>query len=188
MIVGMNELSDKRPSDEEYRFPPDSICNSPSPVNQTVSRRITSVLLKDFRGSGLFKEIHCPAQPQDDYVISGSIERLVMQPQRTFFEKNFLVGFFPVLQLPLLFGATFRQECCIVDISLEIIDNKTNTVIANIRESSKAVLDVSIYDSELGRDVTEAFCNVVNKLKKDLAEKINDYSNRQTAEASRNEY
>jgi hypothetical protein len=181
----MNELLDKRPSDEEYRFPPDSICNSPLDVNQTVSRRITEVLLKDFQDSGLFKEIHCPVKPQDDYVINGSIERLIMQSQKTSFVRNFLVGFFPVLQLPLLFGATFMQECCIVDISLEVRDNKTNTVIANIRESSKSVLDVSIYDSELGSDVTEAFCNVIGKLKKDLAEKISDYSNRQTAEESR---
>ena len=170
--IGMNELLDNRPNDEKGYFPPDNLCNKFQAENQTVSKRITEVLLKNFQESGLFKEIHFSVQPQDNYVINGSIERLVMKSKSTFWTSNPLVGIFPPLQFPVLFGVAFNQQYCIVDISLEVRNNQTNTITASIRASSRVVLNMSIYDSEAGKDVTEAFCNVVNQLKKELSEKI----------------
>lgn len=169
-VVGLEELLDKRPAGERNKLPPDQL------VYQSAPKRITNVLLKDFQESGLFKEIHSPAQPQDDYVIHGSIERFIWEWRDTGYSKftqtGLVVIFLPFLRLPTLFGAPDKQEYCMVDISLEVKDNKTGRVIANIRESAKASRGISMYTLALGQDVSEAFRSVAEKLKRKLAEAI----------------
>lgn len=170
-VVGLNLLLDKRPEEERMRLPPDPY------IFESVAERVTLLFLEDFKKSHLFKEIHFPAQATDDLIIDGVINRFFWEQwEQTFWGDVYsfpLTAIFPIIALPVFLGAPTQREYCIIDISLEIKDNKNNEALAQIRESSKSTQGISFYGPRLlGKDVTEAFCSVTDKLKKELVEKI----------------
>lgn len=182
--VGLNWLVDSRPLKERDNLPPGR-----RTLKQPLSDRVTSILLKDFEKSRIFKEIHSPSLPRDDIVITGSINRLLWDSKQTSWGK-FYNGFMGQLltitflpsRLPSLLGAPERLEYCAVDISLEAKDNKTGAIIASFNAFSKEEIKIrNPYGPYVGKSATIAFSNVANQLKKDLGEKINGYFNSQIA-------
>lgn len=178
-VAGLNLLLDQRPEDELDKCPPDKR------LYHNFAQNVTNLLLQDFQKSQLFKEIHWPAQSTDDIVIDGFINRFMWDGRDTFAGRiqkgegplGWLAVFCPVVALPFLLGAPLRQEYCMIDISLEVKDNKTGVIITYVKEISKAKQGIiSLYgcSSEAGQDVTDAFRQVAEKLKEDLAEKIKD--------------
>ncbi|MBU3895981.1 hypothetical protein KKG36_01580 [Patescibacteria group bacterium] len=171
-IVGLNSLTDNRPLKERDNLPPYS------KLEQPVSDIVTSILLKDFKKSQLFKEIHYPAQPTDDIIINGSINRLFGDYKVTSwgkFRQDFgIVTLFPVFWLPAI-CVPISQEYTAIDISLEVKDSKTGVIIASFNASSKE--DVESRGMRRGKSAAIAFRNVTNKLKEDMIEKVKHYYN-----------
>ena len=179
-IAGFNKLLDNRPRGK------DILKSGYEAMRQSASDKIGSLLVTDFEKSQVFKGIHCPAQPTDDIVINYSIDSFEWEHREKTFTGKLqecpLVVFLPVLALPFLAGAPICREHYIINILLEIKDNKTGAIIAQLKESFKVVQAVSLYSSsKLKQDATETFSNVVNKFKKELSEKINGYFNSQMA-------
>lgn len=169
-VAGLNLLLDQRPEDELGKCPPDKR------LYHNFAQNVTNLLLQDFQKSQLFKEIHSPAQSTDDIVINGSINRFFFEHgEKTWVGKSYEQWwsfFFPLISLSLLCGAPYANEYCIIDISLEVKENKINTTFINFRESAKAVQGLGMRTGECGRDVTKAFRQVAEKLKEDLSAKI----------------
>lgn len=165
-VVGLNTLLDQRPENELSKRPPDKR------LYHDFAQNVTDFLLQDFQMSNLFKEIHSPAQTTDDIVISGSINRFFFEGWKKTWLGNAYESwwgfFFPPISLSLLFGAPYANEYCIIDISLEVKDNKANTTLARFTESAKAVQGISMGTNKLGQDVTEAFRQVTRRLKENL--------------------
>jgi len=167
-IVGLNLLLDQRPENERGKLPPDKR------LYHNFTQSFTNLLLQNFQKSQIFKEIHSPAQPTDDLIINGSINRLFFEGwEKTWLGKayeSWWSFFFPPISLSLLFGAPYANEYCIIDISLEVKDNKTNTTLARFTESAKAVQGISMGTNECGQDVTQAFQQITKELKENLLE------------------
>ena len=165
-VAGLNILLDQRPENELSKRPPDKR------LYHNFAQNVTELLLQDFQKSQIFKEIHSPAQTTDDIIINGSITRFFFEGwEKTWLGKayeSWWSFFFPPISLSLLFGVPYANEYCIIEISLEVKDNKTNAILANFTESAKAVQGISIGTNKLGQDVTEAFRQVVEKLKSNL--------------------
>lgn len=179
-IVGLNNLTDNRPLKEKDDLP--FYCGK---LDKPASDIVTLILLKDFKKSRLFKEIHYPAQPTDDIIINGSINGLFTDFKLTswgkFSEVDFpIIRFFPFLFCwPDIFGVPVSEGYTVIDISLEVKDNKTGVIITPINASSKEEQKNRIFIFYPTKNSAAiAFCNVAKKLKKDLAEKINAYSNK----------
>jgi len=177
MTAGLNGLVDNRPLKEKDNLPPHS------KLKQPVSDIVTSILLKDFKKTRLFKEIHYPVQPTDDIVINGSINRLFFENGMTswgkFYYKDFqIAALLPIFWLPHIFGVPSSREHSEIDISLEVKDSKTGVIIASFNASSKEDREIRIpYGPATGISAAVAFSNVANKLKEGLIEKINHYYN-----------
>jgi len=165
-VVGLNILLDQRPENELGKRPPDKR------LYHNFAQNVTELLLQDFQKSQIFKEIHSPAQATDDIIISGSITRFFFEGwEKTWLGKayeSWWSFFFPPISLSLLFGVPYANEYCIIEISLEVKDNKANAILANFTESAKAVQGISMGTNKLGQDVTEAFRQVAEKLKSNL--------------------
>lgn len=179
-IAGFNKFLDNRPQGGK------EILSGYEAMRQSLSDKISFLLVTDFEKSQVFKVIHCPVQSTDDIVINYSIDRFEWEHREKTFTGKLqecpLTVFLPVLALPFLAGAPILREHYVIDILLEIKDNKTGAIIAQLKESFKVVQAVSLYSSsKLKQDATETFSNVVNKFKKELSEKINSYFNSQMA-------
>lgn len=165
-VVGLNVLLDQRPDNERGNIPPDKR------FHRYFAEAATELLLQDFQKSQLFKEIHSPAQPTDDIVIDGSINRFFFEAwERTWLGNAYEQGwsfFFPPISLSLLFGAPYANEYCIIEISLEVKDNKTNATLTTFKEHAKETQGISMGTTECGQDVTKAFCQITQKLKENL--------------------
>ncbi len=166
-VVGLNLLLDKRPEVEKKNLPPDKY------IYDSVSERVTLLLVDDFKKSNLFREIHSPAQPTDDIIIDGTIDRLFWEPcKKTAYgqvSENPISGLFPLVGIVGVLGASHRQEYTIITLSLTVKDNKNDKVLANLQKTAKAAKGISFYTKELGQDVALSFRTVTQKLKEDLA-------------------
>jgi len=176
--IGFNILIDNLPNeDKKY------IKSIPG-----FSDRITAALLEDIRKSQIFRDIHLGVQPDDDLIINGKVNRFIWGKDN----HPSIIPFSP------FFGAPVVIAIGLVDISLEIKDNKTKATIGVFRESSEVKQNYYLYykyrggvvrdkiqtdladvfKDRVGRDreqveLTVAFKDVVDKLKEDILTKIN---------------
>lgn len=179
--AGINRLTDNRPTNEKDRLP---YAGKKERAASSLDR-ITFLLVEDIKKSRLFKETHYPAQPTDDIIINGSINRMDWHTKQTSWGEyyNSLVGqlltvLFLPSRLPSLLGAPEKQEYCTADISIVVKDSKTGVVIGEFSASSQAdALIRNPYGPVDGHSAAIAFSNVVNELKKDMITKIQDYYN-----------
>jgi hypothetical protein len=158
-VVGLNMLVDDRPSGD--------IAYTKS--IKDLAEKVTSKILEDFDKSKLFKEIHYPAQPGDDIVINGTIDRFMWKLYAT------PISYMPFLCLVVYFGVPCNEAYGIAGITLEVKDNKTNSLIAKLVESSKMESQYTLYNfkaGEAGSELEEAFRDVAKKLKEDLLNRI----------------
>jgi hypothetical protein len=157
--VGLNMLIDKRPEgDVAY-----------TKSIKDLSEKVTAKLLEDFNKSNLFKEIHYPAQPGDDIVINGTVDRFMWKMYMT------AIGYIPLINMFVYFGAPCYESYGVAGITLEIKDNKTGKIIGTLSESSKIETSYTIYNfkaGEAGTELQEAFRDVAKKLKEDLLRKV----------------
>jgi len=158
--AGLNMLVDKRPgSDIAYT---ESI--------KDISEKVTSKLLEDFDKSKLFKEIHYPAQPGDDIVIDGTIDRFMWKLYAT------PISYIPGINLLVYFGIPCNEAYGIANISLTIKDTKTDKAIGSFNEESKVNSSYTLYNfkaGDAGSELSEAFRDVAKKLKEDVLTKAN---------------
>ena len=165
-VVGLNLLLDQRPENEINKRPPDKR------LYYNFTQAVTDLLLQDFQKSQLFKEVHSPAQATDDIIINGSINRFFWEGWKKTWLGNaygqWWGALFPPISLILLFGAPYANEYCIIEISLEVKDNKTNATLANFTESVKAVQGLGMGTSECGQAVARAFSQITKRLKENL--------------------
>jgi hypothetical protein len=157
--VGLNMLEDKRPEGD--------IAYTKS--IKDVAEKVTSKLLEDLEKSKIFREIHYPAQSDDDLTIDGTINRFIWKFYST------PISYIPGINLAIYFGAPCYDAYGIASIALEVKDNKTGNMLATIDESSEIRDSYSLYNfkaGEAGAELSEAFRDVAKKLKTGLITKI----------------
>lgn len=157
--VGLNMLLDKRPEGD--------IAYTKS--IKDISEKVTAKLLEDFKTSNIFKEIHYPAQTEDDIVINGTIDRFIWKLYAT------PISYIPILNLVIYFGVPMNEAYGIASISLEIKNNKTGMVIGKLGEFSQTNNSYTLYNfkaGEAGTELEEAFREVAKKLKEGLLIKV----------------
>lgn len=158
--AALNMLTDMRPQgDKAYT---ESI--------KDISEKVTSKLLEDFEKSRIFKDVHFSITTQDDLIINGTINRFMWKLYDT------PVSYIPFLCIVVFFGVPCAEAYGIVDITLEIKDSKTGQIIGRFQEYSKQSSSYSIYNlkaGEYGAELSDAFREVVKKLKEDMLTKMN---------------
>lgn len=158
--AALNLLTDLRPQgDKAYT---ESI--------KDISEKVTSKLLEDFEKSKIFKDIHFSITTQDDFIINGTINRFMWKLYNT------PISYIFILNLVEFLGVPSSEAYGIVDITLEIKDNKTGQIIGHFQEYSKQSSSYTIYNfkaGECGAELSDAFREVVKKLKEDMLTKMN---------------
>jgi len=159
--AGFNLLLDKRPeSDIAY-----------TDVIKDVSEKVTVKIIEDFDRSKIFKEIYFPLRGNEDVVINGTLNRFMWK--KHVWKWEYIPGVDLLLELMGVPGMTFDATA---DITLEFKDAKSGEVLGVFRQSSTTTRTVNAYANPLpqnvGGELSDAFREVVNKLKCDLLEKI----------------
>lgn len=159
--VGLNILVDALPAkDKTYAKNISNLCE-----------RITAKILEDFSASGIFTNIHLGVQPGDDISIGGTVNRFVWKGRNN-----------PKVWIPLV--GTFISPGWftngVVDITLEIREIKTGSVIGVLQKTSELKGGYSMNEmpghmrgDEAEIELTNAFKNVVHGLKQDILAKLN---------------
>jgi hypothetical protein len=159
--VGLNILVNGLP--EKDRKYTESISN--------LCEKITAKILEDFEMSGLFTNIHLGSQPGDDIAINGTVSRFVWE-----YRQN------PKTWIPLtgMFEPSGWFTNGTVDISLDLKENKTGTVIGVFQKSSEIKGSYGMYEmvghmhgDEAEIELTNAFRDVVLGLKQNILVKFN---------------
>lgn len=153
--VGLNMLFDKR-SEKDIKYT-ESI--------KDISEKITSKLLEDFEKSKIFKEIHYPARPEDDIIISGTIDRFIWQMYST------TINYIPGINLAIYFGVPCYKAYGAAGITLEIKDTESGLTIGTLKKTSEIETPYSLYNfkaGEAGAELADAFRDVAKQLKEGL--------------------
>lgn len=168
--VGLNVLANGLPEkDKTYAKNMPNLCE-----------RITTKIVEDFSTSGIFSNIHLDSQPQDDISINGTVNRFSWE-----YRQN------PKSWIPLAgpFISPGWFTCGVVDITLEIKDNKTGIIIGVIQKSSEIKGNYSMYEmpghmhgDEAEIELIKAFRDVVHGLKQDILVKFNPQDARNNAD------
>jgi hypothetical protein len=154
--IGMEKFDDIRPSDDR-----DATSDLPN-----VDEQVTAKLLEDFRASQLFERIDFPARTDDGLIMRGKIKR--------FYWKNTPnpVGFIPVANFALYFGAPARYSEAVVTIQAQLIDPKNGRVLSEYEKTATRGTSVSMYNvtvGEFGAELADAFREVARPLKDAIA-------------------
>ena len=153
--VGVNMFTDNRPEGD--------IAYTKSVKD--ISEKVTSKIIDDFNTSKIFKEIHYPAQPSDDLVINGTIDRFIWKLYAT------PITYIPLLNLVIYFGVPCYEAYGIASITLEVKDNKTGQEIKKIKRDVRIDNSYTLYNfkaGEAGTELEEAFRGAAKQLKEDL--------------------
>jgi len=152
--AGIMTLTDDRPKDEQKALRNVS----------AVSDQVTAVLLKDFKDANLFQQLQLVSDSKDvDVLLRGSV--------RSFYWRsswNFIL-FVPYVSLVTLFGVPVGKNVGRVAVALDVVDPKTNQVIATYVKASGDERDYSIYQAQEyraagGEETGNAFRTVADQL------------------------
>lgn len=159
--VGFNLILDKRPES-------DVACTN---MIKNISEKVTVKIIEDFDRSKIFKEIYFPPQGNEDIIINGTLNRFMWK--KHVWEWEYIPGIDLLLEIMGVPGSTFYAT---VDITLELKNAKSGVTLGIFRESSMITRSVNLYTNPLpqnvGGELSDAFRDVVKKLKCDLLKKI----------------
>src|SRR3989338_4549797 len=113
--IGFNIIEDRRSSKD---------IKSMEKTIQDVPNKVTYKMMDDFKSSNMFTEVNFPPKDSDDIIINGELHR---------FSWKVNTNWLAILTYLMYFGLPIEEHVGDVDISLEIIDNKSGEILGNIR-------------------------------------------------------
>ena len=157
--VGMKLLADSRPAiDKEL-----------TADIKDVPQEITTKLIEYFTTSGFLKEIHYPAEKDDDILITGKIHRFMWR------SYSKAATYIPIINLYVYLGIPCKTAYGFTHISLELRDNKTGQTVDRFNEYSKVARSYDLYEFkkvDSAKELEESFKEVARNLRRELKSKI----------------
>ena len=156
--VGFNIANDARPEKQVKAL---------EKTIKDIPNKLTYKMMEDFKASSIFREVNFPPQDSDDIVINSTINQ---------FSWRVNTNWFAVIFYLMYFGMPVEEHVGNVDVSLEIVDNKSGKVLGTIRGSGEQKLSYSLYNmsvGEAGSELAEAFRLTVKDLKEKILTEIN---------------
>jgi len=158
--LGMEKLVDIRP--EKDRSATKSIAD--------VDEKVTAKLLEDFRSSQIFTTVDYPIQKEkDDLILKGEIKR--------FYWKTSIspIAFIPIINLAIYFGAPMYNVEGVAHFHFQLINAKTENVVAEYDKMAIKKETYSLYNfkaGEAGAELAEAFRDVSKQIKEAILSDI----------------
>jgi hypothetical protein len=158
ITVSFSPLEDKRPkADISYMT--------------SIRERTSDEVLRTLRNLELFDEINSPANADDVIVISGEIRKFNWESYNT------IISYVPGLNVLPFFGLPSTRSYGVVEIYLEIKNNKTGEVILEIDEFYGKNRTYSMYSfkaEKANEELAYCFDVVLNKIKEKILAKKNE--------------
>lgn len=156
--LGMMKLIDVRP-------PKDLVATDIIP---DVDERVTAALLEEFRVSRMFAEVDFPAsQSKEDLILKGEVKRFYWQASTK------PIAYVPLVNVAILLGLDMYELEGLVTLHVQLVDAKTDQVVANYEKTSTRTGSASFYysmmDYQYGAELSDALRDVTKQIKEDMA-------------------